>query len=220
VLLACDAQGPAQPPEAARATGAPAAAAEEPTSQPARPAAAEPTSQPSAAPAAAPADGPATAGGLVWEAPEPLTARAPGSRMRAAEYAVAGEGDAAEAELTVYYFGPGQGGSVQANLDRWIGQFKQADGSDSKAAAKVEKREVGGVQVTTLDLTGTYDGGMAPMMKQDKPAPSGDYRVLGAIAEGPAGPVFFKLVGPAATVERAAAAFDSLVGSLQVKSPH
>jgi hypothetical protein len=60
---------------------------------------------------------------------------------------------------------------------------------------------------------------MAPMMKQ-KPEPSADYRVLGAIAEGPVGPVFFKLVGPAATVEKAAGAFDTLVGSLQVKSPH
>ncbi len=30
------------------------------------------------------------------------------------------------AECGVYYFGAGQGGSVDANLDRWIGQFLQA----------------------------------------------------------------------------------------------
>ena len=137
--------------------------------------------------------------------------------MRAAEYGVAGAGPDDTTELTVYYFGPGQGGSVQANLDRWIGQFSQPDGKPSSQAAKIDKRTVGGsLEVTTLDLSGVFSGGMGPMA----PGPAqgkGDHRVLGAIAAGPRGPVFFKLVGPQATVASVESAFTELIDSLR---PH
>lgn len=154
-------------------------------------------------------------GGLTWEAVEPLVGRAPRSRMRAAEYAVAGAAPDTGAEMTVYYFGPGQGGSVEANLDRWIGQFTRPDKKPSRDAAKIEKHDVGGVRVTTLDLEGTFAANMGPMMKATPKGGNPGYRVLGAIAEGPDGPVFFKLVGPKATVEMAEAAFYHLVESIK-----
>src|SRR4051812_45472638 len=45
------------------------------------------------------------------------------SNMRVAQYRLPrAEGDTADASLILYYFGQGQGGSAQANLDRWIGQ--------------------------------------------------------------------------------------------------
>jgi hypothetical protein len=132
--------------------------------------------------------------------------------MRAAEYVVAG--DAGEAELTVYYFGAGQGGSVQANLDRWVAQMTQPDGRDSKDVATIAERQVAGLKITTLDVSGTFDGGMGPMMAH-KPEPQPDQRMLGAIADGPQGPVFFKLVGPQATVAAAEPAVRVLVGSLK-----
>lgn len=158
--------------------------------------------------------GPNKAGGLRWETAEPLVPRAPSSRMRAAEYSVAGQ--AGEAELTVFYFGPGQGGSARANLDRWIGQFSQPDKGDSKQAAKIAERSVGTIKVTTLDLKGTFSGGMS-MMQEQPPGPKTGYRVLGAIAEGPQGPVFFKLVGPEATVAGAAEAFEKLLSSIAIE---
>jgi len=40
--------------------------------------------------------------------------------MRAATYTIVpAAGDTASAECVVYFFGAGQGGSVEANLDRW-----------------------------------------------------------------------------------------------------
>jgi hypothetical protein len=42
--------------------------------------------------------------------------------------------------------------------------------------------------------------------------------MLGAIAVGPKGPVFFKLVGKRSSVEGARAAFDGLVSSLKPAS--
>ncbi len=45
------------------------------------------------------------------------------------------------------------------------------------------------------------------------PKPGGALR--GAIAEGPQGPFFFKVVGPKKTVHAAATAFDGLLKSLK-----
>jgi hypothetical protein len=47
---------------------------------------------------------------------------------------------------------------VDANLDRWIGQFLQADGKPSKSAAKIDMRTIHGLPVITLDVSGAYTG--------------------------------------------------------------
>src|SRR5262249_2248062 len=59
------------------------------------------------------------------------------SSMRIAQYRLPkATPDTEDASLVLYYFGPGQGGSVAANVERWVGQMKQADGSSSTQAAK------------------------------------------------------------------------------------
>jgi hypothetical protein len=153
---------------------------------------------------------PERAGGLGFRAVAPLVARTPKSSMRAAEYGI--EGDA-RSELTVFYFGPGQGGDLDANIARWLGQLSQPDGSDTAKQAKRAQRKVAGIEVTTIEARGRFSGGMA-MPGAAAPAPIDDALMLGAIAVGPSGPVFFKLVGPSAAVERARAAFGVLVDSL------
>lgn len=132
--------------------------------------------------------------------------------MRLATYSVSHAGaDPGNGECGVYYFGPGQGGSVQANLDRWIGQFLQADGKSSKSAAKVENRTVHGLKITTVDVSGAYTGG-GPMGQPGKPLAG--YRLLGAIVEGPQGSVFFKFTGPAKTVAQNQGAFSQMLDSI------
>jgi len=158
--------------------------------------------------AAPPASGsPTAAAGLAWTLPAGWTIGAPRS-MRVATYAIpAAQGDAEGAECAVFYFGAGQGGGVDANLQRWIGQFQPA--SKSKRSTK----QVNGVTVSLADVSGTYTahGGSMSQAQGDKP----DWRLLGAIAEGPQGAVFFKLAGPAKTVAAASQGFDALVGSLK-----
>jgi hypothetical protein len=182
---------------------APSTAASAPATQ-AEPAAAP---QPSSAPAATPAVG---AGGLTWTAPTPFVSRTPKSSMRAAEYAVQGDDSA---ELAVFYFGADQGGPVEANISRWVAQFTQPDGTETKP--KRSERSVRGNAVALVEAHGTYSGGMAMPGMPPKAAQT-DATLLGAIAKGPVGSVFFKLVGPSASVERARPAFDALVESLQV----
>ena len=56
----------------------------------------------------------------------------------------------------------GAGGSVEANIDRWIGQFTQPDGSDTKKAAKIEQKKIGGQEVHLVDVAGTYKDQRGP----------------------------------------------------------
>jgi hypothetical protein len=151
----------------------------------------------------------ASAGGLAWDAPAPFVSRPPENAMRAAEYQVR---DHEEATLAVFYFGTGQGGDVQSNLDRWLGQLTQPDGRPTREVARIEQRRVNELPVTTVDATGTFVGRLG--MADTAPERPG-WRVLGAIVEGPQGPVFFKLTGPAAGVEAASDAFDRLVESVR-----
>jgi hypothetical protein len=151
----------------------------------------------------------ASAGGLTWEAPAPFVSQPPANAMRAAEYEVRGHPDAT---LAVFYFGAGQGGDVQSNLDRWLGQLSQPDGRPTREAARIENRRINELPVTTVDATGTFVGRLG--MGDTAPERPG-WRVLGAIAEGPQGAVFFKMTGPAAGVEAAAEAFEALVQSIQ-----
>lgn len=125
--------------------------------------------------------------------------------MRAATYDVG-----PESECIVYFFGQGQGGSVEANLARWGSQFTV---NGQPAPSKTGKKTIHGLNVTTMDATGTYaaTGGMA-MTPQP---PKADYRMLAAIVEGPGGNIFIKFTGPAKTVAANAAKFDALLASFQ-----
>ncbi len=131
--------------------------------------------------------------------------------MRRAQYAV--PGPAGDGELTVFYFGSGQGGSVEDNLARWYGQFQQADGRETRAVATRETRTVQGMNITVTRARGRFTGGGMP--GSAPAAPREDYALLGAIVETPEGPWFFKLTGPSATVEGARGSFDALLGSMR-----
>ena len=85
----------------------------------------------------------ATSGEVHYKAPAGWVTEKPTSDMRLAQYKLPkADGDTEDGLLVVYYFGPGQGGTPQANIDRWVGQVKQADGSDSKDKAKTATMKV------------------------------------------------------------------------------
>jgi hypothetical protein len=149
---------------------------------------------------------------LVWDAPSSWIEEPPTSSMRRAQYRA--EGPGGPAELVVYYFGPGQGGSPEANVRRWAGQFSIPDGSSPLDAMESEQLDVRGIPVTVMEISGTYGGGA--MMGGPRPEPKPDYTMFGAIAEGPDSNWFFKFVGPTATMEEERARFRALIESLRV----
>jgi hypothetical protein len=149
--------------------------------------------------------------GLRWTAPPGWKNEGP-APMRAATYLIpAAPGDQVGAECGVYFFGPGQGGSVDANLDRWNGQFTDPKGAP--AAGKVARRTVHGLPITTLDVSGVYLGLGGPTAS-DTHAVAG-YRLLGAIIDAPGGRVFIKLTGPGLTVAENLRKFEELLASFQ-----
>jgi hypothetical protein len=150
--------------------------------------------------------------GLKWIAPAAWKTEEGSRPMRAATYTVApASGDTPNAECVVYFFGAGQGGSIDANLERWRGQIVGPDGKP--AEAKIAKRTVHDLPVTTIDSSGDYTGMGGPMAASK--AVHGNYRLLGAIIEGPGGNVFLKFTGPAKTIAASQDHFEKLVNSFE-----
>ncbi|HEU0185244.1 MAG TPA: hypothetical protein VFS27_08020 [Blastocatellia bacterium] len=130
----------------------------------------------------------------------------PPKQMRTATYMIpAAPGDGEEAECSVFR---NIGGGVQANIARWVGQF------ETTAEAPIQKQDtINGLVVTTVTVSGTFKGGGAMMGQSGGPKSS--YRLLGAIAQGPEGEIYFKLTGPAKTVAAAQGEFEAMLKSLK-----
>jgi hypothetical protein len=156
------------------------------------------------------------AGELKFKAPEGWTAEKASSSMRVAQYRLPkAEGDKEDASLVLYYFGANQGGTAQANIDRWIGQMQQPDGTDSKSKARTDNLTVNGLKVTSVDVTGTYTAEMAPgsgTFHNDD-----NYRLRAAVIETPKGNYFVKLAGPAKTIARWDQSYSDYLKSFEFK---
>jgi hypothetical protein len=143
---------------------------------------------------------------LTWTVPSNWSEEQASSSVRRAQYYVPGPGG--DAEMVVFYFGPGQGGDPMSNAARWANQFTQPDGSSSMDKMKTREQTVAGMSVLRVEIDGHYQNAMTggPMIE--------NARLLGAIVSGPDSNWFFKLAGPDATVEDQRDEFESLVASL------
>lgn len=130
-------------------------------------------------------------GSAKYDVPKSWKRQQTGRRFRVAAFALPlAEGDKDAAEVIVFHFGKGQGGSVEANLDRWKKQFRERENED-----KVETIKAGGMEMTVLDMTGTYLYRPAPFVQEV--TPRNGYRMVNAIVPLPKdGPYFIRMVGP------------------------
>lgn len=145
-------------------------------------------------------------GDLSFKTPDGWTSEPPTSNMRVAQYRLPGE--AGDASLVIYYFGQGQGGKVEDNFDRWIGQMQQ-----TRDKAKTENLTVNGMAVTLLDVNGTYSGDMMGGAQTSQP----NARMRAGVIETPKGNYFIKLTGPEKTVTRWDDAFMAFIKSAEFK---
>jgi hypothetical protein len=132
----------------------------------------------------------------------------PKSSMRKAQLEVPGQDGAKPAEVTFFFFGGGQGGDVDSNVSRWLGQF-----SGGKDVQKVEPQEINGVKVTLVSTEGTMKASPFAGIPEDV----ADAALQGAILEHADGPVFIKMTGPGAVVKASKEKFMGLVKSATEK---
>jgi hypothetical protein len=152
-------------------------------------------------------------GALSLEAPSGWQRVQPKSGIVETEFSIPSEGASADGtplpagRMTVM----GAGGTVDANIERWYGQFSQPDGGSTKDKAAVKKLKVAGRDVTLVDVSGTYKDSPGGPFAGGKTIERPGYRMLAAILESPEGNYFLKFYGPAATVEKHAAGFRTMV---------
>jgi len=125
-----------------------------------------------------------------------------GNRFRLKQYRLpAVKDDKDNAEVVIFHFGQGQGGSASENIKRWKGMFVPPEGKTIDDVTKIDKMKVSGNDVTYVDLRGTYIFRPRPQAPDSETARRPNYRMLAVVFESEKGPYFIRLVGPADTVE-------------------
>lgn len=151
------------------------------------------------------ATGEASQVGISWDVPKGWTDRG-ASSMRLATYEAPAQGGD-PGECAVFYFGPTQGGDVESNIDRWIGQF------ESHGKVTRGTKTYGGMPVKLVEVDGDYLAPSGPMMESS--GTKKGWMLKGAIVEGPNGNVFFKFTGPKKVLEASSKDFDGMLASLR-----
>lgn len=118
------------------------------------------------------------------------------STMRLAEFAVGEVGEEAGGEVVAYFFGPGEGGSVQANTQRWTAQFFDSEGGHPEP--ELEDLSGGAFPTTVVTLEGAYARtvGMGGAATDAVP----DQMLVAAVVETPRGNLYIQLHGPSELV--------------------
>jgi hypothetical protein len=139
-------------------------------------------------------------GKLKLTAPETWERKKPANNVIDFEFAVPPAGDDENPGRVTF---SGARGSIDANIDRWIGQFVQPDGSSTKKVA---------ISGTFKDQPGgPFSGG--PVVERK------GYRMLAAIiVTKDLGNYFVKFYGPERTVADNQKAFDKMIDSLEAKA--
>jgi len=131
-------------------------------------------------------------------AQEGWIAEAPKSTFRSVQYRLPGEADAGDAEIYVSPF-PNGVGSLESNLDRWVGQVGLTTPAALLPAEQRWTEEVRSFQVTTIYVKGQ----MAAMqgMSPDTPTVE-DAALIASFVERVGAPSVWtiKAQGPAATI--------------------
>jgi hypothetical protein len=139
-------------------------------------------------------------------------AAAPGPMAPKAVFRLGGVADdPTGCSVRVTYF-PGMKGMDRQNIDRWISQVRQPDGTAStREHAQISSIENGNVRVTLVDITGSVNTSMDGQ-GGGKP----DFRLVAAIVDHPKGPHFIKASGKTESMAKWNASIRAFIESAQV----
>lgn len=148
---------------------------------------------------------------LAWSVPQSWVEQPVESQMRLAQWRIAGSETNEAVECRVAR----SGGSVEANLSIWMGQFSVPDGQSLDDQVINNHITDSGLDVTTLELSGTYSTREPPM--------TGDlvdhehWGMFGSVIVAPEGLYLFKCVGPEESILQNRSIFDGFIQSLTVE---
>jgi len=133
----------------------------------------------------------------------------PGNKFRVYQFTVPkAKGDEKDAEVAIFFFGAGSGGSADDNISRWKKMFLPPEGKKIDDVAKVSSFKAGALDYVYLDVHGTYVTKNPPFAPNAKEERYPDYRMLGVYFNCENGPYFIRLTGAAKTVEESKKGFD------------
>lgn len=118
------------------------------------------------------------------------------------------DGDKADADIIVFFFGKGGGGSAEENVKRWKDMFAPPEGKEIDDVAKVEKFKVADAEVTCVNVQGTYKFKARPRDPNSKIELRPDHRMIAVFFGSDEGPFFIRFVGGAKTVAEHKKGFD------------
>jgi hypothetical protein len=149
--------------------------------------------------------------------PDAWVAETPKSEMRQLQFKVpappGGEGGDG-AEFVVYFFGPGQGGTLEANIERWQSQFQGPDGAPVEPTVTQIGTET--IPATLVELRGSYGRSVGMGPGDDVQT---DRMLLAGVIETPQGNLFPQMHGPAELVAAQRDGFIAFVKGIQPAAP-
>ena len=147
-------------------------------------------------------------GRLQVKVPKDWEKEQPSSSMRMAQFRFPGnDGDG---ELVIF---SGIGGSIDANLNRWYGQFKsETENSVSESAIRTNS-QIKDMNVTFSYVEGTYLKSSMGMSGTKTEMPN--YALLAAIVATPDGLYYFKGTGPKSTMDSHRVNFETFIRSIE-----
>jgi len=151
-------------------------------------------------------------GSLSFVRDERWSQQPPASKMRLAEFSTE-DGCAIVVFDDLGAIKPGETPTddmVKANLDRWTSQVAGSDGSP--AAPTIETHQVGGLDITCLESTGTYQDGMPGGPK----TPRTDTTFRGMVIRTPSDLYFIRMIGPKSAMEGHADAWKRMRETMRV----
>jgi hypothetical protein len=154
-------------------------------------------------------DGYSRIGNLQGVVPDAWMRENPSNSMRLAQFNISDKSK--RCELIVF---SGIGGSVDANLNRWLGQFLDSDKKRMTDYSTVRNEKIHELEITFAYTAGIYlksgMGNRGPTV--EKP----NYGLLAAIVRATNETYYFKCTGPKKTLDNYINSFETFIRSLEL----
>lgn len=149
--------------------------------------------------------------GLAFKSPMKWRFEQPSNPMRILQVVVPAIEGSGAGDATLVAFA-NIGGTVDDNINRWLGQFSDVVGQPTK-----QELTLGLLIITQVVIEGTYNAAMPGAPAQPTP----NTMLYGAVVEGgEAGPLFVRMTGPSETMKARRTGWDVFIRNFNIDRRH